>query len=40
VVHLEGAVTHGVEPTAGSGPRISAERVVPALDARCARTRA
>jgi protease IV len=33
VVHLEGAVTHGVEPTAGSGPRIAAERVVPALDA-------
>ncbi len=33
VVHLEGAVTHGVEPSAGSGPRIEAERVVPALEA-------
>jgi protease IV len=33
VVHLEGAVTHGVEPSAGSGARIEAERVVPALDA-------
>jgi protease-4 len=33
VVHLEGAVTHGVEPQAGSGARIEAERVVPALQA-------
>lgn len=32
VVHLEGPVVHGVEPTGGGGHRIDADRVVPVLD--------
>lgn len=32
VVHLEGAVVHGAEPSGGGGLRIDADRVVPVLD--------
>ena len=32
VVHLEGPVVHGSEPTGGGGHRIDADRVVPVLD--------
>mgnify|MGYP000876574364 CR=1 FL=1 len=32
VVHLEGAVVYGAEPSGGGGQRIDADRVVPVLD--------
>ncbi|MCK6502355.1 signal peptide peptidase SppA [Myxococcota bacterium] len=32
VVHLEGPVVHGAEPSGGGGHRIDADRVVPVLD--------